>query len=135
MITDALSDFTGLKEFIKKSGLGFREALIEYYRQAGEKHGFTVLKDSSVIKNAHNFGKVELMWVEPNVVFCYEFGLFEDIYRHLWKVMVLKPAVAVLLLSGNSQCSPQKVKELVSKTPQLKEIEFVVLDVTSGRVV
>jgi len=130
---ELITDLDGLRRFAKDSGLKFRDALIEYYRQVGEKQGFTVLKDSSVIKNAVNYGKVDLIWVEPNTVFCSEFGVLDDVYRHLWRIMVLKPSVAVLLLSGNSQCSPAKVKEIAAKTPELAGIEFVVLDVTSGR--
>jgi hypothetical protein len=129
-----VSDFVGLREFTRKSGMKFADALVEYYRQLGEKQGFTVSVGSSVIRNAHNFGKVDLVWVEPNVVFCHEFGVFDDIYRHLWRISALKPAVAVLILSANSQCSPQKVKELVSKSPQLKGIEFVIMDVTGEKV-
>jgi hypothetical protein len=131
---EILTDFAGLKAFQKGSKLQFRDSLFEYYLQVGEKHGFTVLKDSSVIKNAYNFGKIDLVWVEPNVAFACEFGLLDDIYRHLWKLMVMRPAVAVLLLSANSKCSPQKVKEIVSKTPALDGIEFVVLDVSGGKV-
>ena len=130
-----LSNFTGLREHVKKSSLKFADALVEYYRQLGEKQGFTVTVGSSVIRNAYNFGKVDLVWVEPNAVFCHEFGLLDDIYRHLWRITVLKPALAVLLLSGNSQCSPQKVKEIVNRSPQLKGIEFIILDVTAGKVV
>jgi len=132
---ELFQDFESMKAFTKGSKLKFRDAILEYYRQVGEKQGFTVLKDSSVIAHAFNFGKVDLVWVEPNVVFTMEFGLLDDVYRHLWRIMTQKPAVAVLLLSGNSQCSPRKVKEIVSKTPELKGIEFVFLDVTSNLVV
>ena len=130
---ELLTDFDGMRKSVRESGLKFRDAVIEHYRQVGEKQGFTVLKDSSVIKNAVNYGKGDLVWVEPDTVFCSEFGVLDDIYRHLWRIMVLKPHVAVLLLSGNSQCSPQKVRDIVGKTPELKGIEFIVLDVTAGK--
>jgi len=132
---ELISDFKGLREFITGSGLKFNDALIVYYKSVGEKQGFTVVSDSSVIRGAYNFGKVDLVWVEPNVVFAREFGVLDDIFRHLWRIMLLKPAVAVLLLSGNSQCSPKKVREIVSKTPQLLGIEFIILDVTGGKTV
>ncbi|MFH1055266.1 MAG: hypothetical protein V1744_04130 [Candidatus Altiarchaeota archaeon] len=132
---ELLSDFNGMKEFMKGSRLKLKEGLMEYYRQIGEKHGFTVLKDSSVIKDAFDFGKVDLVWVEPNVIFTCEFGLLDDIYRHLWRIMVLRPAVAALLLSGNSQCNPKKVKEIVRRAKELEGIEVVLLDVTLGSVV
>ncbi|MFH0862960.1 MAG: hypothetical protein V1875_08030 [Candidatus Altiarchaeota archaeon] len=131
---ELLSDFAGLKAHLKECKMPFRGALIEYYRTLGEKQGFTALKDSSVIRNAYNFGRVDLVWVEPNVAFEMEFGLLDDIFRHMWKLMVLSPRMAVLLVSGNSKCSPQKVKELVSKTPQLSGIEFVVIDVSGGKI-
>ena len=129
---ELLTDYTGLRDFIKGSELKFRDALIEYYRRVGEEQGITALKDSTVIKNAVNYGRVDLLWVEPNTVFCSEFSVLDDIYKHLWRIMVLKPSVAVLLLSGNSQCNPRKVKEIVERTPQLNGIEFIVSDVTSG---
>ncbi len=130
---EIITDFKGLKAHVKASGLKFHDAVIDYYRTLGEKQGFTPLKDSTVIRNAHNFGKLDLVWAEPNVAFVSEFGLFDDIYRHLWRIMVHKPKMAVILLSGNSQCSPRKVRELVSRTPQLEGIDFLVLDVTGGK--
>jgi hypothetical protein len=132
-LKELLSDFAGLKAYQKTSKLPFKESLLEYYKSVGEKQGFTVLKESSVVKNAHNFGKVDLVWVEPNIAFESEFGLLDDIYRHLWKIMVLSPRMAVLLLSGNSQCNPLKVKEIVSKTPQMAAIDFVIIDVSAGK--
>jgi hypothetical protein len=130
---ELLTDFAALKEHVKGSKLKFADALTEYFRMLGERQGFTVTADSSVIRNAYNFGRLDLVWVEPNIAFCHEFGAFDDIYRHLWRLMAFKPAVAVLLLSGNSQCSPQKVRELVAKTQELRGIEFVILDVTLGK--
>lgn len=130
---ELITDFQGLKSHVKASRLKFHDAVIDYYRMVGEKQGFTALKDSTVIRKAHNFGKLDLVWAEPNIAFVSEFGLPDDIYRHLWRLMVYKPKVAVILLSGNSQCSPRKVKEIVSRTPQLEGIEFLVLDVTAGK--
>ncbi len=132
---ELLTDFQALKEHVKDCGLKYMDAVVDYYAGVGERRGFTVVKGSTVIRNAHNFGRLDLAWVEPNVVFAQEYGRLEDIYQHLWKIMVLQPAVAVLLLSGNSQCKPEEVKQIVEKTPQLKDIEFIVLDVTNGRTV
>jgi hypothetical protein len=132
---ELFSDFAQVKAHTKSSGLKYADAIIDYYRKLGDKQGFTVLSGSTVIKNAYDFGRLELVWVEPNVVFCHEFGLLDDIYRHLWRIMVFRPRVAVLLLSGMSKCSPQKVKEIVSHTPQLAGIEFIVLDVTGEKLV
>lgn len=130
---ELLSDLSGLKEHLKGSELKFRDALIDYYRKLGEEQGFTVVTDSTIIRNAVNYGRMDLVWVEPNVVFASEFGVLDDIYRHLFRIMAAAPSIAVLLLSKNSKCNPQKVKDIVEKTPQLKDIDFVVLDVSSGR--
>jgi|WetSurMetagenome_2_1015567.scaffolds.fasta_scaffold46782_3 hypothetical protein len=133
MIRDILTDFAALKGHVKGSGLKYHDALVDYFKVVGERQGFTVMKDSTVIRGAHGFGKFDLVWVEPNVIFQSEFGVLDDIFRHLWRIMAFKPAVAVLLLSGMSQCSPRKVKELVDRSPQLKGIEFVILDVSAGK--
>jgi hypothetical protein len=132
---ELFSDFEAMKAHVKASKLRFRDALLDYFREVGERQGFTVLRDSSVIVNAFDFGKVDLAWVEPNVVFAMEFGVPDDIYRHLFRIMAMKPAIAVLLLSGNSQCNPRRVKELVARTVELRGIEFVLLDVTSNALV
>ncbi|MBD3388597.1 MAG: hypothetical protein GF416_05970 [Candidatus Altiarchaeales archaeon] len=128
---DAIKDMEGLREHMKSTDLKFREAILEYYRKLGEKQGFTVVQGSSAIRKAVNFGKLDLAWVEPNIVFTSEFGLLDDIYKHLWRVMVLKPCIAVLLLSGNSRCNPGRVKEIVEKTEELNDVEFIILDVSN----
>ena len=130
---ELLTDFPALKAYLKKSNLKLRDGLVGYYAMVGEKQGFTIVKDASVVRNACNFGSVDLAWVEPNTVFCCEFALEDDIFKHLYRVMLLKPAIAVLLLSGNSKCSPKRVREIVDRTPELKGIEFIILDVTSGK--
>jgi len=135
---ELLTNFKELKEDAKKHGsLSFREAIVKYYKQLGEKQGFTVVENSSVIKNAVNYGKVDLVWIEPNTVFCIEFGLLDDIYKHLFKLMQLRPSMAVLILSGNSKCSPEKVGEIVDKTPELSDLKgkTIVLDITGERVI
>ena len=133
MMDELLTDFTGLEKHVKDCGLPYLEAVIDYYRVLGEQQGFTVAKDASVIKNAHNFGKIELIWVEPNTAFIKEFGTLADIYQHLWKIMILQPAHTVILLSGNSNCKPEKIKQIVEKTPQLKKTKFTILDITKHK--
>jgi hypothetical protein len=128
-MVDGIMDGAALKKHIKESKLKFSDAILDYYRRLGEKQGFTCLLNTSVVVNAVDYGRIELAWVEPSTVFTLEFGLPEDLYKHLFKVMVLKPAKAVIVLSSKSRCSPQKVKEMVERTPQLKGTEFVIVDV------
>jgi hypothetical protein len=126
---DGITDAAALKKHVKESKLKFNEAIIDYYKSLGKKHGFTCLANSQAIANAVDYGRIELVWVEPNIVFMLEFGLPDDLYKHLFKAAVLKPAKAVLVLSTKSRCSPKKAKELIERTPHLKGIEFVVVDV------
>ncbi|MCX6695247.1 MAG: hypothetical protein NTU61_02995 [Candidatus Altiarchaeota archaeon] len=134
---ELLTKFDELKNYAKNSKLGFKEAIVKYYKEVGEKQGFTVVEGSSVIKNTVNYGKVDLVWIEPNTVFCLEFGLLDDIYKHFFRVMQLKPSMTVFILSGNSKCSPDKVKEIIERTPELSAIKgkYAILDVTEGKVV
>ncbi|MBU0762294.1 MAG: hypothetical protein KKD39_04660 [Candidatus Altiarchaeota archaeon] len=126
---DLFGDVSELKKHMKDCKLPFKDAIIDYYRMLGERHGFTVLTNSTEIVNSLDYGKIDLVWVEPNIVFIAEFGLLEDIYRHLFKALVVKPSKACLLLSSKSKCSPEKVREIVSKTPELAGIEFTIIDV------
>jgi hypothetical protein len=131
---ELVSDVEGLMKHIKESELPFREAIIDYYSRLGESQGFTVTRNSSVIRNTVNYGRVDLIWVEPNIVFCLEFGVLDDVYKHLFKLIQLKPSLSVLLLSSNSQCKPGKVRDIISKTAELECIrgKSVILDVTGG---
>ena len=132
---DLITKFDEIKEYSRKSKLSFREAIVRYYKEVGEKHGFTVVENSSVIRNVVNYGKVDLVWIEPNTVFCIEFGVLDDIYKHFFKVMQMKPSMAVFILSSNSKCNPEKVKEILLKTEELKDIrdKSVILDITEGK--
>jgi len=134
---DLVTKFSELKEHARKSNLTFRDGIVKYYKEVGEKQGFTVVENSSVIKNTVNYGKVDLVWIEPNAVFCIEFGVLDDIYKHLFRIMLIKPGIAFLILSSNSKCSPEKVRDIVSKTPELEEVgkNTVIIDITGERVV
>ncbi len=100
---ELITKFDELKEYVKGSRLAFKEAIIRYYKEVGEKQGFTAVENSSVIKNTLNYGKVDLVWIEPNTIFCVEFGVLEDIYKHFFKLLQLKPGMTVLILSSNSK--------------------------------
>src|SRR3989338_5643688 len=110
---DAITNFSEIESFLKKSNLGLKEALIKYYENLGEQMGFTVRRNFTVIKNSINLGRLDLVWVEPNVVFCFEFGNFDEILKHFWKVLEFEPKMAVILLSSKSQCKPAAVFGLI----------------------
>ncbi len=134
---DELKNFEELEEHTKNSGLKYREAILEYYKNLGEKLGFTVRENSSVIKNGVNSGRLDVIWLEPNIAFAVEFGRFEDILKHLWKLVEFSPSLAVLLLSSKSECKAEKVSELIEKSDITREIKnrFLILDVTEKRVI
>ncbi|MEA3255143.1 MAG: hypothetical protein U9Q22_04860 [Candidatus Altiarchaeota archaeon] len=134
---DELTDFQGLDEFIKNSELNYREALIDYYKTLGEGLGFTVRKNSSVIRNGINFGRIDLIWVEPNITFTVEFGNIEEILKHLWKIMEFSPQISVLILSSKSACKPGDAVKIIEKSKLIEGTQdvFLVLDVTEKKVV
>ena len=125
-------DFPSMRAHAKKKGLGLKEALMDYFSQLGEKQGYSVVRDTTVIKHGVDYGKIDLAWVEPDSVFLAEFGLPQDLFRHLFKVMVLEPAWGVLLLSSNSRCHPKYALDIVGATPQLSKTKYVLVDVTTG---
>lgn len=134
---DELKKFEELEEHIKNSGLKYGEAILDYYKNLGERLGFTVRENSSVIKNGVNSGRLDVIWLEPNIAFVVEFGRFEDILKHLWKIVEFSPSLAVLLLSSKSECRAEKVSELVEKSGITREIRdrFLIIDVTEKKVV
>ena len=134
---ETVSNFTELEGHVKTCKLPFKEAVIDYYRVLGERLGFTVRKDSSVIKNGLAFGKFSLVWVEPNTVFCLEFGAFEEIFKHLWRVLEHQPDKAVFLLSSGSQCKPDAVEKIIRNSPIIAGLKdkVIVLDVSEKKVV
>lgn len=127
-----LSDFTELECHIESSSLTFREAIIDYYAVLGERLGFEVRRNASVIKHGVNLGKLDLMWLEPNIIFCVEFGSFEEILKHLWRIQEYDPENAVLVLSSKSACKPADVKKTVENS-SLKD-KVIVLDVSEKKV-
>lgn len=134
---DELTDFEGLDEFISNSELKYREALISYYKILGEGLGFTIRENSSVIRNGINFGRIDLVWVEPNITFTVEFGNIEEVLKHLWRTMEFSPTISVLILSSKSACKPGDVVKIIEKSKLVEENRdiFLVLDVTERKVV
>ncbi|MFH1788734.1 MAG: hypothetical protein ABH834_05095 [Candidatus Altiarchaeota archaeon] len=127
-----ISDFTGLESHVKSCGLPFKEAVIDYYAVLGERLGFNVRKGASVIKYGVNLGKLDLVWLEPNIVFCLEFGSIEEMLAHLWRIQEHSPEQAVFVLSSKSGCKPSDVKRIVENS-SLKD-KAVILDVSEKKV-
>jgi len=134
---DELKNFEELEEHTKNSDLKYLEAILDYYKNLGEKLGFTVRENSSVIKNGVNSGRLDVIWLEPNIAFAAEFGKFDDILKHLWKLVEFSPSLAVLLLSSKSECKAEKVSELIEKSDITREIKnrVLILDVTEKKVI
>ncbi len=133
---DILTNFEELEKYVKNSELPYREAVIDYYKGLGENHGFTVRKDSSVIRYGINLGKIDLIWLEPNIVFTIEFGNLDEILKHLWCVLEFSPNLAVLLLSSKSGCKAPDVVKLIKNSSVLEKMSkrFLVLDLTEKEV-
>jgi len=134
---DKITDFAALEKSVKSvPDLKYKDAIIRHYKNLGESLGYTARDNFSVIKNTVNYGKLDLIWVEPNVVFAAEFGSLDDIYKHLWRIIELAPKTAVLVLSSKSACKAEEVVKIIEKSrlssDQLKM--FLVLDVTGNKV-
>jgi len=133
---ETVTRLTELEEHIKKSGLGFRDAILDYYKKLGETLGFEVRVNAPLIMHGVNLGNIDLMWVQPNVVFFCEFGAFDEVLKHLWKIAELQPELAVLVLSSNSRCKPEKVAELIRKSGLTENIRnrTLVLDIERRKI-
>jgi hypothetical protein len=136
-VTLEITNFHSLENYTKTSSLKFRESVIAYYKKLGEEKGFSVRENFSIIKNGANFGKLELLWLEPNIIFTTEFGNIEEIYKHLWKIMEYKPNLAVLILSSKAGCKADDVAKIIEKsniTGDKKNI-FLLMDITERRII
>ncbi len=134
---EILTNFEELEGYVKNSELGYKEAVIDYYKTLGKKHGFTVRKDSSVIRYGINLGKIDLIWLEPNITFTIEFGNLDEILKHLWRILEFSPGLAVLLLSSKSGCKATDVVKLIKNSDVLGEMrgKFLVLDLTEKEII
>ena len=117
--------------------LNYRDAIISYYKTLGENLGFTVRENPSIIKHGINFGRINMIWLEPNVTITVEFGNFENILGHLWRILEYSPELAVLVLSSKSGCKASDVAKLVEQSELLenKQKKFLIIDVTDKKVV
>jgi hypothetical protein len=126
---DVIGNIKDLKNHIKKSKNPYKDAILDYYKLVGETQGYTTLKNTPAIANGIDYGKIDLVWAEPNIIFMCEFGLPEDLYKSLFKATVIKPAKAVIILSSKSRCKPQIAQEIILKTPELKKTEYEIVDI------
>lgn len=135
-LIDEITNFQKLEEYTKNSNLKFREAIIAYYKKMGEEKGFSVRENTPIIKNTVNYGKIELIWLEPNITFTTEFGNLEEIYKHLWKILEYEPNIAVLILSSKAGCKAEEAAKIISKSTLVgeKRKNFVLMDITEKKV-
>ena len=136
-ITLEITNFQNLENYTKTNPQKFRDAVIAYYKKLGEEKGFTVRENFSIIKNGANFSKLELLWLEPNVIFTTEFGNIEEIYKHLWKIMEYSPKLAVLILSSKAGCKAEDVAKIIQKSTIIgdKKNIFLLMDITERRII
>ncbi len=132
-----ITDLNSLDRYVSSSGLKFREAILRYYKELGEKLGYTVRENASIIKNGINHGKIDLIWLEPNITFTTEFGNQEEIYKHLWKVLEYSPKEAVFLLSSKSSCKAEEVDKIIEKSSIIGEKKkiFLIMDVSEKKII
>ncbi|RLI91215.1 MAG: hypothetical protein DRO94_04480 [Candidatus Altiarchaeales archaeon] len=135
-IIELISDFDKLDEYIRNSNLRYREAIINFYKELGEKLGFTVRESTSIIKHGVNFGKIDLIWVEPNITFTVEFGNFDNLLGHLFRILEFSPNLAVLVLSSNSSIRIENVSNLIHRSRLIENMreKIIILDVGAKKV-
>ena len=133
---DFIVKFKDLKDHIKKSELGYKESIREFYKVLGEKNGFAVRENSTIIRYGLNLGKIDLIWLDPNITFTIEFSNLEDILKQLWKISELSPELAVLILSSKSGCKATDVKKLIdhSELTKNRDTRFMLLDLSEEKV-
>jgi hypothetical protein len=136
MIPD-ITDFSGLDKYVKNPSLKFREAIHQYYKEMGGRLGYTVRENPSVIVKGVNYGKMDMVWVEPKITFSIEFGNLDEIYKHLWKILEFSPNVAVLILSSKSACKAEDVVKIIEKSDIMgdKRDRFLVIDISEKKAV
>jgi hypothetical protein len=136
-ILKEITDLNSLDRYAKSSGMKLRDSILRYYKELGEKLGYTVRENASIIKNGVNYGKVDMIWLEPNIVFINEFGGLEEIYKHLWKILEYSPNHAVFLLSSKSSCKAEEVDKIVEKSSLVSEKKqiFLLMDVSDKKII
>lgn len=132
-----IENFQELENFLKESKLSYREAVLAYYKKLGETIGFTVKENPSIIKYMLNLGRIDLLWVEPKIIFVIEFSNLENLLGKLFKVAESSPSLAVLVLSSTSGCKPKDAKTLIENSKFFYEMKdkFIILDLAEKRLI
>lgn len=115
MIED-LVDFSELDAHVRDCGKPFREAVLDYIRVLGERQGFVVRENSSVIKYGLTLGKVDVAWVDVKTVFFCEFATLDKILADAWLAVEFNPEEVVFVLSGKSGAPPSAVGKLIEES-------------------
>lgn len=136
MIKD-IRDFEGLDRHIKCSQHGLIRAVIEYYSNLGKRQGYTVRENATVISHGVNLGKIDLVWIEPDIVFVLEFNSVDNFLKNLWKIVEMNPELVVIVLSSKSNCKPGDVVKLIKNSEITKDIKenFMILDIGKKEVI
>jgi hypothetical protein len=140
-IPPQLENFQDLEKFLreesKESKLSYKAAILEYYKNLGENLGFEVREDFSVIKHAINLGKLDLLWVEPNITFTIEFSSLENLLKELVKIVEFSPSLSVLILSSKSSCKVRDVKKFMAESNLFQAFreKFLILDLAEKKVI
>ncbi|HIE33749.1 MAG TPA: hypothetical protein EYP86_01245 [Candidatus Altiarchaeales archaeon] len=136
-IISLLVDFEELDKHVRNSNINYREAIVDFYKSVGKKHGFTVRENTSVIRNGINFGKLDLVWLEPNIVFAIEFGNLDNLLAKVWRIVEFSPNMAVLILSSKSMIRIENVINLIEKSEMFGNLRkrFLVLDVSEKKII
>ncbi len=131
-----ITDFSGLDKYVKNPDYKFKDAVLQFYRDMGTRLGYTVRDNPSVIVKGVNYGKLDMVWVEPKITFSIEFGGLDEIYKHLWKILEFSPSLAVLLLSSKSACKAEEVVKMIEKSDIIGEKRslFLVIDISERKV-
>lgn len=131
-----LEDFSKLEDFLESSELNYRESILKYYKELGEKLGFTTRENFSVIKYTLNLGQLDLLWVEPKITFTLEFSSLENLLKELVKIVEFAPSLAVLILSSTStNCKPHHVSKFITNSKLFSKEEIVILDLAEKKVI
>lgn len=127
---EEIKDMQSLRRHLRESKKNYQEAVVEHYQLLGQKHGFTTVKNPTIIADGLDFGKETLAWIEPDILFIMEFGNKKEIYRHLYNIASVKPAKTILLLSSKSSTKPAEVKDITKKSKLVKDLDITVVDLS-----
>lgn len=125
---DILTSFEGMDEFIKRYDKGYLGGLRAYYRMVGVEAGYSVVEGAQIIRECIDFGKADMAFIEPNIIFGFEFGILDDAFKHLYRFMIAEPKLGVMVTSSRSSLKPERVRQVIDGTRNLRDMDIIVLD-------